>query len=53
MERETGRERGTQGVARSCVRGCACVWVQGRGRDRVRYVMRYQIRLCIVVMFRV
>ena len=29
------------------------VWMQGRGRDRVRYVMHYLIRLCIVVLFHV
>ena len=45
---ETGRERGKQGVARLCV--CVCgvcvcvcvhVWMQGRRKDRVRYVIHY------------
>ena len=36
---------------RVCV--CACVWMQERGRDSVRYVMRYSVRQCIVVMFHV
>ena len=34
------------------MRVCGCGgW--GVGRDRVRYVMHYKIRLCIVVMFHV
>ena len=35
---ETG-ERGKRGVARLYACGCARVWMQGRERDRVRYVM--------------
>ena len=35
----TGRERGEGEGLRDC--GGACVWMQGRRRDRVRYVMHY------------
>ena len=44
MERDWERE-GTLGVARFCVCGGGGVgdggWMQGRGSDRVRYVLRY------------
>ena len=40
-----------------CVRACVCtsapVWMQGSGRDRVKYVMHSLIRLCTGVMFNV
>ena len=36
-----------------CMCMCAHMWVQGRWRDRVRYVMHYESRLCRVVMFHV
>ena len=40
-------QRGKRGVARLCVLGggggcvCAHVWMQGWGRDRVRYITHY------------
>ena len=41
-----GERRG--GGTRGCVTVGVRVWMQGRRRDRVRYVIHYLIGLCIV-----
>ena len=51
-----GERLGERGQVRDvlvCMCMCAHMRVQGRWRDRVRYIMHYESRLCRVVMFHV